>query len=262
MPETLADFLDEVVRRVEVPAYIDSDPIRFVHAYAEPEDRLIAGFFAALFAWGRRDIVIRKTGELLERMGPSPAAFIRRYPEAGTTAFDGWKHRTFTADDAHWLCLGLRRGMEGCGSFEGLWRQAYHDSRTTGALLMHTFHRQFFGRMPEAPARVRKHLADNAKGSSCKRLYLFLRWTLRGGPVDARLMDFMPVAELHIPLDVHVGRWARYLGLLHRPQDDWKAVEELTARLRELDPRDPAKYDYALFGIGVLGLAVPPHLRP
>lgn len=257
--DPLKDALDRLVRMVEVPAYIETDPVQFVHAYDGTEDRLLAGFFAAILAWGRRDIVIRNVGDLLERMGPSPAAFIRSYPEAGTDRFTGWKHRTVNADDIHWLCLSLHRGYAEHGRFEGMWEAAHRQSAAEGRLLMGVFHERFFRRVPEAPHRVRKHLSNNEKGGSCKRLYLFLRWTMRRNScVDLPLMSFMPVSELRIPLDVHVGRHARAHGLLTRRQDDWKAVEELTDRLKAFDPDDPGKYDYALFGMGVLGLDLTP----
>ncbi len=118
---------------------------------------------------------------------------------------------------------------------------------------MGVFHEQFFARIPEAPHRVRKHLSNNENGGSCKRLYLFLRWTMRRGScVDMPLMAFMPLSELYIPLDVHVGRYARKYGLLTRMHDDWRSVVELTEKLKEFDPDDPAKYDYALFGLGII----------
>jgi len=257
--DPLKHALDQLVGQVEVPGYIDSDPVQFVHAYEDGEDRLLAGFFAAILAWGRRDIVIRNVGALLERMGPSPAAFIRSYPESGTDRFAGWKHRTMNADDIHWLCLSLQRAYRDHGRFEGMWEAAFTVSVAQERLLMGVFHEQFFNRVPEAPQRVRKHLSNNEKGGSCKRLYLFLRWTMRHGScVDLPLMTFMPVSELRIPLDVHVARHARALGLLTRKQDDWKAVEELTERLKAFDPDDPGKYDYALFGMGVLGLDLRP----
>lgn len=257
--DPLKDALDRLVALVEVPGYIDSDPVQFTHAYDHTEDRLIAGFFAAILAWGRRDIVIRNVGALLERMGPSPAAFIRTYPEAGSGVFSGWKHRTVNADDIHWLCLSLHRAYREHGRFEGMWEAAWHASIRQERLLMGVFHEQFFARIPEAPHRVRKHLSNNEKGGSCKRLYLFLRWTMRRHScVDLPLMGFMPLSELRIPLDVHVARHARALGLLTRRQDDWKAVEELTGRLKAFDPDDPGKYDYALFGMGVLGLELRP----
>jgi uncharacterized protein (TIGR02757 family) len=249
----LERWLEDLVVKVEVPEYIDTDPVQFMHAYDETEDRLIAAFFAAILAWGRRDIVIRKVGELLLSFGPSPAEFIRTYPEAGSSAFLGWKHRTFTADDIHWLCLSLRRGYAAHGRFEGLWLAASSRAIVEQRLLMGVFHEDFFARIPEAPHRVRKHLSNNENGGSCKRLYLFLRWTMRRNScVDMPLMSFMPLSELYIPLDVHVGRYARKYGLLTRTQDDWKSVVELTERLRLIDPEDPAKFDYALFGLGII----------
>lgn len=255
----LERWLEELVVQVDVPSYIDSDPVQFMHAYEETEDRLIAAFFAAILAWGRRDIVIRKVGELLESFGRSPAQFIRTYPEAGSDRLTGWKHRTFTANDIHWLCLSLRRGYDAHSRFESLWLAASSRAITEKRLLMGVFHEDFFSRIPEAPHRVKKHLSNNENGGSCKRLYLFLRWTMRRDScVDMPLMSFMPLSELYIPLDVHVARYARKYGLLTRTQDDWKSVVELTERLRRIDPDDPAKFDYALFGLGVMGVDLSP----
>jgi uncharacterized protein (TIGR02757 family) len=249
----LKRWMDELVAKVEVPSYIDTDPVMFMHAYDDTEDRLIAAFFAAILAWGRRDIVIRKVAELLERMGTSPATFIKTYPDSGSSAFTGWKHRTFTADDIHWLCLSLRRGYDTHPRFEDQWLAASSRAKDEQRLLMGVFHEQFFARIPEAPHRVRKHLSNNENGGSCKRLYLFLRWTMRRNScVDMPLMAFMPLSELFIPLDVHVGRQARKYGLLTRAQDDWRSVVELTERLKEFDPEDPSKYDYGLFGLGII----------
>jgi uncharacterized protein (TIGR02757 family) len=127
--------------------------------------------------------------------------------------------------------------------------------------LMAVFHEQFFSFHPETPQRVRKHVSNPEKNSSAKRLYMYLRWVVRkNSPVDPGTMNFISPAELKIPLDVHVARQARKLGLLSRKQNDWKAVIELTKRMQVLDPKDPARYDYALFGIGVLGTDIPDEL--
>lgn len=250
----LKPFLDEVAARVEVPSYIEKDPVCFMHIYEDREDRLLAGFFAAIMAWGRRDIIINKVGDLMERFGHRPAAFISGYNEAHRDALAGFRHRTFNETDIHHIILVLRAVFDRFGGFEGFWRDVYQQAKRQNRELIAVFHERFFG-LHDGPDRVRKHIANSEKNSSCKRLYLYLRWTVRQGScVDTGLFTFMPPSELMIPLDVHVARHARALGLLGRHQNDWKSVVELTERLRKLNPTDPARFDYALFGIGTEGI--------
>jgi uncharacterized protein (TIGR02757 family) len=253
----LKPFLDEVVKQVEVPSYIDKDPVLFLHAYDSIPDKQLAGFFAAIMAWGRRDIVIAKVHELMERMNHRPAEFIASYSETHRDAFRDFRHRTFTAEDVHHLVLNLSRILRNFGDFGSFWSSVYEQSVRQNRELIATFHERFF-EYHTGPDRTRKHISSSEKGSSCKRLYLYLRWTVRKNSiVDTGIYDFMPASELMIPLDVHVARHARRLGLLGRKQNDWKAVQELTKRLRILDPGDPSKYDYALFGLGIEDIEVP-----
>lgn len=257
LPE-LRPFLDDLVMQVEQPEYIDSDPVSFLHAYSDKNDREIAGFFAALMAWGRRDIVMAKVEDLMRRMNHQPYAFIKSYNAGSSKSLEGFVHRTWNASDIDIICQILQRIYHDFGTFEAFWAEVYRDGLEQGVSVMERFHPMFFAMIDEAPARTRRHIGDAGKGSSCKRLWLYLRWCLRKDSiVDVGIMDFMPVSELMIPLDVHVARYARMLGLLTRPSNDWKAVVELTDRLRSLDPLDPAKYDYALFGLGVLKIPVP-----
>jgi uncharacterized protein (TIGR02757 family) len=260
LPE-LKPFLDEIVRLVEIPSYIDTDPVAFMHAYQRKEDREIAGFFAAMMAWGRRDIVMKKVEDLMVRFDHQPFEVIRDYEASESSRFDGFVHRTWNGTDIDVLCRILNRIYHEFGDFEGFWRDVYVDSKAQELNIMELFHYKFFGLDGDSPSRTRRHIGDARKGSSCKRLWLYLRWCIRKGSiVDTGIMDFMPASELMIPLDVHVARYARLLGLLGRPSNDWKAVTELTDRLRKIDPADPGKYDYALFGLGVLSIAVPDNL--
>jgi uncharacterized protein (TIGR02757 family) len=254
----LKPLLDEIGHQVEVPAYIDKDPVLFMHAFEDPNDMALAGFFAAVMAWGRRDIVIDKVDDLLRRMDYQPESFIRNYTDADRDVLKGFKHRTFKPVDMHWLIKNLQHHVRHFDSFEGFWADCYRESQAKSEPLMGVFHRRFFAPYPETPRRSRKHISDAAKQSSCKRLYLYLRWCIRSdSPVDPGIMNFMPASELYIPLDVHVARHARRMGLLTRKSNDWKAVVELTERLRLLKPEDPSWYDYALFGIGIGDFAIP-----
>jgi len=226
--------------------------VLFMHAFNEKEDQLLAGFFAATMAWGRRDVVIRKVRDFLDRMDNQPTKFISNFSDRDAQRFEGFKHRTFKPIDMEWLTKILQSILLDFGSFETFWEHCQERALENDRPLMSVFHEQFFAQHPEAPQRTRKHVSNADKKSSRKRLYLFLRWAVRKqSPVDLGLMDVIPQSKLMIPLDVHVARQARALGLLTRTYNDWWAVEELTESLRLLDPDDPAKYDYALFGLGV-----------
>lgn len=247
----LKPFLDQVVDDVEVSGYIESDPIQFMHAFEEKNDREIAGFFAAIMAWGRRDIVIAKVDDLLNRMNYRPAEFIKSFSDSDADILDGFKHRTFKPEDIYWLIRAMQSAFIEYGTFEGFWSDCYKQSKKENRELMAVFHQRFFEFHPGTPQRSRKHIANPEKNSSAKRLYMYLRWCIRKSIVDLGTMTFMSPSELKIPLDVHVARQARALGLLSRHQNDWKSVLELQEKLLILDPEDPSKYDYALFGLGI-----------
>jgi len=256
--ESLKPFLEEWTRKTEQPSYIEKDPVLFMHAFNKKEDQLLAGFFAALFAWGRRDIVISKTRELMDLMDNKPFAFIRSFTEKESERFSNFKHRTFKPVDIYWLVKILHQILQKHQTFENFWKYCYKVSVKNNRELIAVFHEEFFSVDPRVATRTRKHLSNPEKNSSSKRLYLYLRWSIRtDSEVDLGLMDFMPPSELKIPLDVHVARQARKLGLLTRTYNDWKAVTELTARLQKMAPRDPVKYDYALFGLGVNKETIP-----
>lgn len=247
----LKPYLDSVVSKIEIRDFVDNDPIQFMHAFEEKNDRELAGFFAAIMAWGRRDIVIAKVDDLLKRMDYRPAEFIANFSEADTPLFDDFKHRTFKPIDIYWLIRILQSVLKEFGDFEGFWASCYQQSKKEHRELIAVFHEEFFALQPEAPQRTRKHISNPEKNSSCKRLYMYLRWCIRKSEVDLGIWNFMSPSELKIPLDVHVGNQARKLGLLSRSQNDWKSVVELTEKLQILDSNDPAKYDFALFGLGV-----------
>lgn len=254
----LKPYLDQLNDEVEVPNYINSDPVSFMHAFSESKDQLIAGFFAAIMAWGRRDIVLAKVADLLERMDHKPYEFVITFDEIAAKKLIGFKHRTFTSQDVYWLILILKKIHHNFGSFESFWEHCFKKAKELNVHYMDIFHAEFFNQVPETPQRTRKHIADKRKKSTCKRLFLFLRWAVRDNSlIDLGIMDAIPKSELRIPFDVHVARQARILGLLGRKQNDWSALDELHSRLVILDPIDPARYDYALFGLGVLKLEIP-----
>jgi len=247
----LKAYLDPIVDRFECPGFIQDDPVSIPHGFDDPADQEIIGLFAALLAWGRRDTMLRKLEELCERMDYRPAAFIRDVnPESGRHALEGFVHRTFNDVDAVSLCLSLKSVIREFGSLESLF---IRDGDKGLAPAIERFSSTLLDRMPGRPRRMRRHVARPSTGSACKRLVMYLRWMVRPGPVDLGIWTGFPRERLALPLDVHSGRQARAVGLLERASNDWRAVEELTAGCRMLDPRDPARYDFAFFGTGSAG---------
>ncbi|MFN1834445.1 TIGR02757 family protein [Balneola sp. MJW-20] len=254
----LKPFLDEMIEKVEVPDYIDEDPVQFMHAFDLKQDQEIAGFYAGIMAWGRRDIVVAKVNDLLRRMDYRPYDFVRSFDESDAEVFKGFKHRTFKPVDMYWFTRTLQVIINQWETFEDFWSSCYQQALEEDRDVVAVFNDRFFSFFPQIPQRCHKHIANPERNSSTKRLYMYLRWCIRkDSPVDPGIMNFMSPAELKIPLDVHVARQARRLGLLSRRQNDWKAVLELNDKMKLLDPDDPAKYDYALFGIGVLNEELP-----
>ncbi len=252
-------FLDKVAQQIERPGFIKTDPVQFMYRFDHKKDQELAGFFAAIMAWGRRDIVIKKVDNLLLRMDYRPAEFIRNFTDTDARRLVGFKHRTFKPVDLYWIVRILKSILKEYDDFESFWLHCLNIARSTDRPLMGVFHEEFFKREPNFSSRTRKHISNAEKNSACKRLYLYLKWCLRKeSSVDPGIMDFMDPADLKIPLDVHVARQARRMGLLTRKYNDWKAVEELTRNLQKMDRHDPVKYDYALFGIGVDGYSLPP----
>jgi uncharacterized protein (TIGR02757 family) len=260
-PERLAQLkpqLDRLVARFETPDFVPDDPVSVPHAFSDPDDIAIVGLYAALLAWGRRATILAKLAELCERMRMRPAAFVLTYDaERDADRLDGFKHRTFTSGDAQTLTRNLRLLIKRHGSLESAFADHLPPGATDIGPAIQGFSASLLAAHPETPPRLRKHLARPATGSAAKRLAMFLRWMVRPGPVDLGLWTRIAPAQLVLPLDVHSGRQARAWGLLERAQDDWRAAAALTAACRRLDPADPCRYDFALFGAGVYGVDLP-----
>jgi uncharacterized protein (TIGR02757 family) len=251
-------YLDEINEQVEQPDYIPNDPVQFMHAFSDKKDIEIAGFLAATMAWGRRDIVVAKVNDLLNRMDYAPYDFVMNYHQADFKRLNTFKHRTFKPIDIHGLILGLQKVYSEVDDFELFWKYCYQKGGEQNRPFLAIFHEKFFGLTDDLAGRTRKHISNPEKGSTCKRLWMYLRWVVRkNSPVDLGIWDFMDASELLIPFDVHVARQARRYGLLTRRSNDLKAVQELTGTLRLMNPHDPARYDYALFGIGALNYELP-----
>jgi uncharacterized protein (TIGR02757 family) len=246
----LKEFLEEKYLKFNNPSFIDNDPVSIPHCFSSRADREIAGFLAATIAWGRRDLILKSGVKLMRLLGNAPHDFILNADEQDVEQLSGFVYRTFNGQDCMAFIYGLRHIFTNYNSIEeGIIEGVkMHGSLNLG--LSH-FRKIFFSTVH--PKRSEKHIADVGAGSAGKRLFLFLRWMVRkdNKGVDFGIWNKITPSELFIPLDLHSGNIARKTGLLTRKQNDFRAVEELTAELRKFDPFDPVKYDFALFGLGV-----------
>ena len=245
----LKNFFDKKVDEYNQPFFIAGDPISIPHLFTKKQDIEIAGFFAAIFAWGNRTTIIQKSRELMERMDMSPYAFCIDNNDQRLKSMEGFKHRTFNDTDLLYFIDFFQHHYKHSKSLES----AFTSHGNAIGDMLSGFHHYFFS-LEHVPARTRKHIADPARGSTCKRMNMFLRWMVRR---DARGVDFgiwknISPSQLICPIDLHVARVAKHFKLLNRKQIDWLAAVELTEYLRELDKDDPVKYDFALFGLGVI----------
>lgn len=249
----LKDFLNKKVDEYDQPFFIEADPICIPHLFTQKEDIEIAGFFAAIFAWGNRTTIINKSKELMQLMDNSPYQFCLHHSPAELNALLLFKHRTFNATDLLYFIEFFKFHYSRHPSLETAftkWMKKW-DENIEQAL--NGFYSYFFS-LDEVPKRTMKHIASPAKKATCKRLCMYLRWMVRKDKhgVDFGLWNAISPAQLIVPLDVHVARVARHFNLLVRKPTDWQAALELTAAMKTLDKKDPAKYDFALFALGVL----------
>ncbi len=246
---TIKDFLDEKADYYNRPEFIETDPVQIPHRYSFREDIEIAGFLTAVIAWGGRKSILKSAREMMRRMGDTPYDFVISHREHDLEHLDGFVYRTFQAEDFRVFIRALKDIYLNKGGLEGIFKRYQSEHSLQPAI--HRLKTEFFS-VPH-PVRTRKHLPDPCRGSAAKRINLFLRWMVRcdGRGVDFGLWKDISPSILSCPLDVHSGRVARALGLLQRTQNDAKAVVELDESLRRLDPQDPVRYDFALFGLGV-----------
>jgi uncharacterized protein (TIGR02757 family) len=247
--EELKDFLDAKVLQYNTKDFIEPDPISVPHRYKLKEDIEISGFLASTIAWGNRKMITKNGHRMMDILGDSPYDFVMSHDESQLECLEGFVHRTFNADDFKHFIKALKHIYTNRGGLQ----QIFIANQTNTSLqpAIHALNEAFF----EIPHlnRTRKHVADPNKGSVAKRINMCLRWFVRqdNKGVDLGIWDNISPSKLSCPLDVHSGNVARKLGLLTRKQNDSKALMELDTNLRLLDPNDPVKYDFALFGLGI-----------
>ena len=256
VPGDLRDFLLEKAALYERPDFIPDDPIAVPHRFSDKADIELAGFIAATLAWGQRKTILASAGAFMDRLDGAPGDFMKHATADDIrTAAKGFVHRTFQPCDAELFLHALQALTHAYGGMESAFVPDGTNHNAEACLT--AFHVRFF----EAAAqrgyvadRTRKHVATPARGSAAKRLNMFLRWMVRPSRrgVDFGIWNQIAPSQLMVPLDVHTGNVGRKLGLLDRKQNDWKAVELLTAALRQVDPDDPVRLDFALFGLGAI----------
>lgn len=249
-PSELKDFLDEKYQKYASPAFIESDPIQIPRSFSRKQDIEIAGFLTATISWGQRPQIIKSARKLIELMGDSPYEFLLDSSTKDISRLSNFYYRTFNGVDCIEFVKALKRIYCQGLCIEQIFTQGYINSNSIIGAINH-FREVFLEDL--VSMRTAKHVSSPIGGSAAKRMNMYLRWMVRPASegVDLGIWKGIPTSALMLPLDVHCGRVARDLGLLNRNQNDWKAVDEVTANLRIFDPIDPVKYDFALFGLGI-----------
>ena len=245
----LKDFLESKVLQYNTLDFIESDPIQIPHLFTQKEDIEISGFLSATIAWGNRTMIIKNSKKMIDLMGNAPYDYVMSHTEDQLEQLDNFVHRTFNGQDFTHFIKSLKHIYSNHNGLEAAFAKNQDPDSLQRSIS--EFKKLFF----EIPhlQRTQKHVSDPLNNSAAKRINMYLRWMIRqdNKGVDLGIWKSIPPAVLSCPLDVHSGNVARKLGLLTRKQNDAKAVTELDEKLRLLDPTDPVKYDFALFGLGV-----------
>lgn len=248
---SLKKLLDDKVRLYDQPSFIKGDPISIPHRFTKKQDIEISGLFAAVLAWGNRTTIINNCSKLMGWMDNAPHDFIVSHHESDLKPFIHFVHRTFNATDLLYFISFLQYHYKQHPSLEDAFvpGKAYTEENVQQALVH--FHNYFFS--IEHPERTKKHIATPARKSACKRINMYLRWMVRKdkAAVDFGIWKKIKMSQLVCPLDVHVARVAERLELLPDNRSNWQNAVTLTEQLKQMNPTDPAVYDYALFGLGM-----------
>jgi uncharacterized protein (TIGR02757 family) len=259
----LKKILEGLYSRYNHRNLIKPDPLQFVYQYTEPSDREIVAFLAAALAYGRVEQIEKSLSNLFTRMGKSPYAFVQGFDKTKRERLNGFKHRFTTGQDISDLLALLKKVLSRYGSIQEFFVEGYNpnDKNIIPALtkfcdsLYAIYSKQHSGAVRHPVDKVSRGLkfllAGPAGGSACKRLNLFLRWMVRKDDVDLGLWKSVDKAKLIVPVDVHIGRLCRILGLYDRKTVSLPAAVEITESFAKIEPADPVKFDFALSRIGI-----------
>jgi uncharacterized protein (TIGR02757 family) len=246
-------FLNNKVTEYNQPSFILPDPVCIPHLFSKKQDIEIAGFFAAIFAWGNRTTIINKSKELMQLMDNAPHQFCLQHTDNDLKKLLNFKHRTFNPTDLYYFIAFFKEHYTNYESLEMAFTKTLKKEDENIEHALNGFYDYFFW-LEDVPKRTMKHIASPAKKATCKRLCMYLRWMVRSDNkgVDFGIWKNIKPAQLIVPLDVHVARVARHFNLINRKATDWQTAVELTNEMKQFDKNDPAKYDFALFALGVL----------
>ena len=242
--------LDEYIKQYETEEFIKDDPVQFIHRFKNRNDIEIAGFIASMFAYGKREVFIEKLNYIFNTMDNNPFEYVKNFD---------FKHNNIKNCDY--------RFSKDCDLIQILkiLNILYNENETLESLFEYSYKQKneiwqmfqgvvdyFYSRVDLDVTQGFYHLLPNPeKKSALKRMNMMMRWFVRKSPVDIGIWSFIPKSELLIPLDTHVAQISRKLGILTRKDNGYESVMEITKNLRKFDPKDPIKYDFALFGYGV-----------
>lgn len=247
--QELKEYLDEKADFYNQSAFTEEDPVQIPHRFSAQKDVEIAGFLAATISWGNRKAILKSADKMLQLLEQTPYDFVMNASEKELQNVEKYTiHRTFSGEDFAYFLRRFREVYQNVNSMEVLF-----ETKTGEKNFYHAIERFRTAFLLPDKHRSHKHISSTYKNSSAKRLMMFLRWMVRqdNRGVDLGIWNTLNASFLSIPLDVHTGNSSRQLGLLQRRQNDWKSVAELDLAVRKFDEKDPAKYDFALFGIGV-----------
>ncbi len=245
----IKSFLDYKADLYENEKFIENDPISIPHLFSKKEDIEISAFITSAISWGQRKTILKNAKQIVEMMDLSPFDFICNHSESNLKPLSKFIHRTFNGTDLIFFVKSLKNIYKNHGGLENIFKP--NNTKQNMGEVIHKMKKIFFSISHEN--RTIKHVSDPLKGSAAKRINMFLRWMVRSNKrkVDFEIWKSISSSQLSCPLDVHTGRIARKLNILKRKQNDFKATLELDFHLRKLNPNDPVKYDFALFGLGV-----------
>ena len=244
--DDLKKFLDDKYQEYNNIKFIEEDPIQIPHLFTNQKDIEIAGFLTSIISWGNRKSIINNAKKMMNLMDDSPYDFIKNSKDSEIKKLN-FVHRTFNSIDFQFFIFSLKNIYIKFDSMEDIFFDDNSDYMFDGII---KFRKIFFS--VEHEKRSHKHISNPLKNSCCKRINMFLRWMVRNDQnVDFGIWKKIKKSKLSCPLDVHTGRVARKLGLIQRKQNDFKSLRELDLNLRLLDEKDPVKYDFSLFGLGM-----------
>ncbi|MFA5293039.1 MAG: TIGR02757 family protein [Phycisphaerae bacterium] len=245
----LKTILEGLYSKYNHKKFIPPDPLQFAYRYKDKADMEIAGFLAALFAYGAVEQIEKFVTVLLGKMGKSPAKFIKNLSAKDKKLFENLKYRFNTSQDIIIILESLKKVLVRYGSIEKLFLKGYHDNDKNIIPAATKFIQTLDGKSSRG---LKFLLAEPSSGGTSKRLFLFLRWMVRNDAVDAGLWKKIDKAKLVVPVDVHMGRLSKIIGLHNKKTVNLKTAIEITAGFAQISPEDPVKYDFALCRIGIL----------